>query len=153
LSTTVNFKCICTLLFLGLAFAPSISGNRFCLIQIINKNGTSAPLYAEVAETEEARRRGLMHRKEMPFNRGMLFVFEFEQRLNFWMKDTYLPLSIAFIDKDGVITEICDMRPLDTSVIRSKMPARYALEVSRGWFAKNNITQGSRIPFHGCVGK
>ena len=140
-------------MFLGLVFAPPLSGNRFCHIQIINRNGKSVPLEVEIADTEPSRLRGLMLRKEMPLNRGMLFVFESEQRLNFWMKDTYLALSIAFIDKGGVITEMYDMTPLDVSVIRSKMPARYALEVNRGWFADNSIAQGSRIPFYGCLGK
>ncbi|MBN2160263.1 MAG: DUF192 domain-containing protein [Spirochaetes bacterium] len=98
--------------------------------------------------------KGLMNRKEMDRNAGMLFVFDSEHLLNFWMKDTHLPLSIAYIAGDGTINEIHDMKPLDASVTYpSSRPARFALEVHRGWFERNSITRGCRILLNGCVGK
>ena len=84
----------------------------------------------------------------------MLFIFTHEQRLNFWMKNTYIPLSIAYISIDGKINEIYDMKPLDISITYpSNLPAKYALEVNQGWFARNNISKNCRIIFNGCISK
>jgi len=95
-----------------------------------------------------------MFRKNLPSDAGMLFVFESEQRLSFWMRNTYIPLSIAYIDARGVIREILDMAPLDDSVTYpSRYPVKYALEVNRGWFASRGITPGCRVIFNGCLGK
>ncbi len=75
----------------------------------------------------------------------MLFVFNHEQYLNFWMKDTHVPLSIAYIGENGTIVDIQDMRPLDTSVTYPRdIRARYALEVNRGWFAENGVGAGGQ---------
>jgi len=127
---------------------------RTCLIHIIDRHGKRVPLRVELALDESERQRGLMYRKSLEKNTGMLFVFSREQYLNFWMKNTYVPLSIAYIDSGGTIGDIQDMAPLDTSVTYpSKSPARYALEVNRGWFAANGIAPGCRIELNGCVGK
>jgi uncharacterized membrane protein (UPF0127 family) len=153
LNITVNSKWICALLLFSLVLPSSLPADGFCLVRIINRNNSPVYLYLEIAETEAARTRGLMHRKLLPSGQGMLFTFDHDQTLDFWMKNTYIPLSVAFVDRYGVIEEIRDMKPLDTTVIRSRMPARYAVEVNQGWFAAHNITKGCTIPFDGCVGK
>jgi uncharacterized membrane protein (UPF0127 family) len=102
-------------------------------------------LTAEVAANDNARTTGLMHRRMMPENRGMLFVFAYTQPQSFWMMNTYLPLSIAFIDEQGVIINIDDMKPLTTDPHPSTKPAKYALEMNQGWFAKRGIKAGAHI--------
>jgi uncharacterized membrane protein (UPF0127 family) len=102
-------------------------------------------LIAEVAHTEPQRAQGLMHRRMMPENRGMLFVFPHAAPQGFWMMNTHIPLSIAFIDDAGTIINIADMKPLSTEVHRSAGPARYALEMNRGWFDKRGIKPGARV--------
>ena len=102
-------------------------------------------LTAEVAYTDADRTLGLMHRRMLPENRGMLFVFPQAAPLSFWMKNTYLPLSIAFIDDTGTIINITDMKPLTTDTHDSAGPARYALEMNRGWFKKRGIKSGAKL--------
>jgi uncharacterized membrane protein (UPF0127 family) len=102
-------------------------------------------LTAEVAATDSSRMTGLMHRRMMPENRGMLFVFTYAQPQSFWMMNTYLPLSIAFIDEQGVIVNIDDMKPLTTDPHPSAKPAKYALEMNQGWFAKRGIKAGAHV--------
>lgn len=125
-----------------------------CMIAVTNSRGKTVKLAVEIADTDALRMKGLMDRKHMPAGRGMLFVFEREQPLSFWMKNTYIPLSIAYIDGSGTINEMYDMKPLDTSVTYpSAKPATFALEVNQGWFEKNTITRGCRIVLHGCLSK
>lgn len=102
-------------------------------------------LTAEVAATENARTTGLMHRRIMPENRGMLFVFPHAASQSFWMMNTYIPLSIAYVDEHGTIVNIADMTPLTTDPHLSAKPAKYALEMNQGWFAKRGIKAGARI--------
>jgi uncharacterized membrane protein (UPF0127 family) len=102
-------------------------------------------LQAEIARTERDRARGLMHRRSLPDGEGMLFVFERDQILSFWMKDTLIPLSIAFISYDGRILEIYDMKPQDLTPVHSGRSVRYALEVPQGWFERAGITTGDRL--------
>lgn len=99
----------------------------------------------ELAVTPAERARGLMFRESLPAGRGMLFVFESEQPLSFWMRNTSVPLSIAYIDSNGVITDILDMEPFDLTSVPSSRPARYALEVNRGEFRKKGIRPGNRV--------
>lgn len=106
---------------------------------------TAHKLTAEVASTDDTRTTGLMHRRMMPENRGMLFVFTNTQPLSFWMMNTYIPLSIAFVDEQGIIVNIDDMKPLTTDPHPSTKPAKYALEMNKGWFAKRGIKAGARI--------
>ena len=125
-----------------------------CLVKFTNSKGGQIKLNVEVAATEQARQKGLMYRMSLPENDGMLFIFEKDKRLSFWMKNTYIPLDIAFIDSRGVITDILQMQPLDTSVLyNSSTEVRYALEVNQWWFAKHGIIPGSKIGLHGCIGK
>lgn len=102
-------------------------------------------LTAEVAHTEADRTQGLMHRRMLPENRGMLFVFPQTAPLGFWMMNTYIPLSIAFVDDVGTIINIADMRPQTTDIHHSARPARYALEMNQSWFARRGIKTGVKI--------
>lgn len=102
-------------------------------------------LTAEVAATDAARTTGLMYRRMLPENHGMLFVFPYASPQSFWMMNTYVPLSIAFIDESGAIINIADMKPLTTDTHPSAKPAKYALEMNRGWFAKRGIMPGARV--------
>ena len=110
---------------------------------------SSAFINAEIASTSEQRAQGLMFRTELPDGEGMLFVFERDDFLSFWMKDTLIPLSIAFILSDGRIVEIRDMEPGNLTPIVSSRSVRYALEVPQGWFSRVNITVGDRIILDG----
>ena len=97
-------------------------------------------LFVELANTHLSREQGLMGRKKLANNHGMLFDFPHQTRLSFYMRNTYIPLDIAFINEDGVVTEIRSMIPLNTNPIVSKEKCKYALEVNKGWFVKNNVT-------------
>lgn len=81
----------------------------------------------------------------LPEDQGMLFVYKREEMISFWMKNTTIPLSIAFIDKKGVIKEIKDMEPGSRASVRPKKPAQYALEVNRGWFTRNGVKVGDKL--------
>ena len=102
-------------------------------------------IQAEVAQTPDQRSTGLMFRKTMGPNEGMLFAFEQPQPQCFWMKNTLLPLSIAFLADDGSVVNIEDMKPQTLDGHCSKEPVRFALEMNVGWFAKRGIQAGSKI--------
>ena len=102
-------------------------------------------VHAEIANTPQSRERGLMQRNQLCADCGMLFVFEKADRYNFWMKDTPLPLSIAFIAANGAIINIAEMLPDTTDVHSANGDALYALEMSSGWFARNGIKPGNRV--------
>jgi uncharacterized protein len=102
-------------------------------------------IQAEVAHTPEQRGIGLMHRSKMGASEGMLFVFDSATQQCFWMKNTLLPLSIAFLDDDGTVVNIEDMAPQTLNGHCSKKPVRFALEMNQGWFAKRGIKPGSRV--------
>ena len=102
-------------------------------------------LYLEIAATPDKRQLGLMFRDSLPQNQGMLFVFEREQPLGFWMKNTKIPLSIAFLDRNYVIVDIQDMEPFSEKTHVSARPAMYALEVNQGFFRQHNITVGDTL--------
>ena len=100
---------------------------------------------AQVAATSDQRQTGLMHRKEMPQHEGMIFVFEQPSKQCFWMKNTLLPLSAAFVGDDGVIVNIEDMKPLVLDAHCSTQPVRYVLEMNKGWFAKKGLKAGTKL--------
>jgi uncharacterized protein len=104
-----------------------------------------AVVKSEIAVTQEERYNGLMFRKKLPDGEGMLFVFEADQVLTFWMKNTYIPLSIAYIAHDGRIIDIKDMYPHDTSSVISSRSVRYALEVPQGWFSRAGVRTGDIV--------
>ncbi|MDP1674579.1 MAG: DUF192 domain-containing protein [Burkholderiales bacterium] len=102
-------------------------------------------LAAEVASTDPHRMQGLMHRRMLPENRGMLFVFRDVAHHGMWMMNTYIPLSVAFIDEAGVIVNIEDMQPHTRDSHTAKKPVRYALEMNLGWFLKRGIGPGMKV--------
>ena len=100
---------------------------------------------AEVAADMASRSRGLMFRKALAQNAGMVFVFEDASQHCMWMKNTYIPLSVAFLDEQGTIINIEDMAPQTEDTHCARKPARYALEMDRGWFASRGIKPGTRL--------
>ncbi|MCI6316622.1 MAG: DUF192 domain-containing protein [Spirochaetia bacterium] len=111
-------------------------------LTLCKADGTELSVKAELAVKPEDRNFGFMERKNIPDGTGMLFVFEYDQILSFWMKNTPTPLSIAFITKDGKIKDIFDMQPFSTASKTSTGYVRYALEVPQGWYKKNGIKTG-----------
>ena len=114
-------------------------------ITITSADGSTHLVKAEVAEKEEDRNHGYMERKKIPDGTGMLFIFDRDQILSFWMKNTPHPLSIAYIDTKGKIRNIYDMTPFSLTPIKSTSSVRYALEVPQGWFRDNNINVGDIV--------
>lgn len=105
-----------------------------------------ADICAEIADEDNERSAGLMFRESLPRDSGMLFVMPATGPASFWMKNTLIPLSIAFIGPDGTILEIHDMQPKSEKITHSTFPTiSYALEMEQGWFEKNNIWPGERI--------
>ena len=100
---------------------------------------------AEVADNMGARMTGLMHRKSMAQNAGMVFVFEENAAHCMWMKNTLIPLSVAFVDEAGAIVNIADMQPHSEQSHCAARPARYALEMNKGWFAQRGIKAGAKL--------
>ncbi|MBA4328993.1 MAG: hypothetical protein C0428_12260 [Polaromonas sp.] len=99
----------------------------------------------QLATTPAQRQTGLMFRKDMPQGEGMLFIFEEPAQQCFWMKNTLLPLTAAFVADDGTIVNLADMKPQTTDSHCSEKPVRYVLEMNVGWFAKKGIKAGSRL--------
>jgi uncharacterized membrane protein (UPF0127 family) len=102
-------------------------------------------LRVEVAQTEQQRNLGLMHRKTLGQNAGMWFVFDRSHPYCFWMKNTLIPLSIAFVNENNVIVDLFDMKPLSEKPVCATQPVVYALEVSQGWFDQRRIVPGMII--------
>jgi uncharacterized membrane protein (UPF0127 family) len=90
-----------------------------------------------------------MYRKSLDDGRAMLFIFDRDERLSFWMKNTTIPLSIAFLSRDGRILEIRDLQPLDERSVRSSRSARYALEAPQGWFGRAGVAVGDTLVIDG----
>jgi len=114
-------------------------------IIVIESQGRSIAIDAEMARTQAQQQQGLMHRRQLPDGQGMLFIYETDQMMSFWMMNTLIPLSIAFIAQDGRILEIYDMEPESLELVRSSRSARYALEVPQGWFERAGITIGDYL--------
>ena len=104
-------------------------------------------LTVEVARTEAQRERGLMERKNLGPRDGMIFVFDRDDHLTFWMKNTPTPLSIAFLSAEGKVLQIEDMAPFSESIVRSQRAARYALELKKGSFMELGIKEGDLFTF------
>jgi uncharacterized membrane protein (UPF0127 family) len=112
---------------------------------IIDSAGNPVRLFVEIADTPDKQETGLMHRTTMAEDQGMLFVFSGETTIPFWMKDTLLPLSIAFIGSNGTIVDIQDMQPLDESLHTPAHPYTDALEVNQGYFTRHGIAVGNAV--------
>lgn len=110
--------------------------------------GNHTSLVVEVADTDEKRRNGLMHRKGLASNAGMIFVYDKEKTQSFWMKNTYIDLDLGFFNKDRVLVDVQQMDGLSSSSqediprVSSRFPAQFALEVNQGWFQEQNINLG-----------
>ncbi len=123
--------------------APQMSLERIKLASGMHR------IDAQVASTPEQRQTGLMFRKDMPQHEGMIFIFDQPGKQCFWMKNTLIPLSAAFLSDDGTIVNIEDMKPLALDGHCSVQPVRYVLEMNKGWFAKKGIKAGSKL--HGSL--
>ena len=128
----------------GSSTAASASGLQ--TVTIDASGGREVEVRVEVADDPAEQERGLMYRTALAENRGMLFVFPREQRLSFWMKNTLIPLSIAYMDSEGRIVDIQDMKPLDDKPPHyvSAEPSKYALEVNQGFFEEHGVKVGDR---------
>ena len=119
-------------------------------VTIDASGGKEVEVRVEIADGPFEQQRGLMYRTSLGEDRGMLFVFQREQQLSFWMKNTRIPLSIAYIDSKGRITDILDMKPLDDKPPHyvSSEPVQYALEVNQGFFDEHGVKVGdiARLP-------
>lgn len=108
-------------------------------------------ILVEIAKTDEEQQKGLMYRKSLPKDRGMLFVFNDLEVRRFWMKNTFIPLSIAYFDENQVLIDIIDMEPVKSEMAvnlpyyESSKPAKYALEMNQGWFEENKISKGTKL--------
>jgi uncharacterized membrane protein (UPF0127 family) len=109
---------------------------------VIRTAGGDVAVNAEIARSDAQRERGYMYREKIGDGEGMLFIFDRDQVLSFWMKETRVPLSIAYIASDGRLLEIRDMKPFDLNPVVSARSARYALEVPAGWFARAGVKAG-----------
>ena len=119
--------------------APQMNLQRLKLLAGIHQ------IDVQVASNSEQRQIGLMFRKEMPQHEGMIFVFEEPTKQCFWMKNTLLPLTAAFVADDGTIVNLEDMKPQTENPHCSIKPVRYVLEMNKGWFAKKGIKAGSKL--------
>lgn len=144
-----TFFLIALILILNSCSEPSdIVNNKLYEIKI---NGKS--IYVEVVSTQSKRMLGLMFREKLNKDQGMLFIYPQDQYLSFWMKNTKIPLSIAFINSSGEITQIESMSPYSLTSHVSKDKGRYALEMEEGWFRKNGISVGSKVNFSPEISK
>jgi len=114
-------------------------------LPVIRLNAGIHVIQAEVARSFETRARGLMYRESLGPNQGMLFVFTRSERHCMWMKNTPLPLSVAFIDEGGEVVNISEMAPHTENSHCAARPARFALEMSKGWFAGKGIGPGAKL--------
>jgi len=121
------------------------SGLGVTTITFTNADGDTIDLTVEIADTPEKRGTGLMQRESLAEDAGMIFAWPEETSSGFWMKNTLIPLSIAFISREGVITDIQDMEPLDETLHYAPLPYFYAVEVNQGWYGDNGIVVGDAV--------
>ena len=129
------------LLLLGMC----VAGSPLAQLPAVQLSAGMHLIRAEVADSMGTRMEGLMHRKSMPEGAGMVFVFDELAPHCMWMKNTLIPLSVAFIDAQGAIINIADMQPHSEQSHCAARPARYALEMNKGWFAQRGIKPGARL--------
>lgn len=122
-----------------------LAGAAQAQLPVVELSAGMHRIRAELADTFPSRMQGLMHRKSLAPNAGMLFVFDDSGLHCMWMKNTLIPLSVAFIDEAGAIVNIADMQPHDERSQCAAKPVRYALEMERGWFGKRGIKPGAKL--------
>ena len=135
---------VATVLVLWSPATPAQDGPQLALPRVELTAGMHR-IDAQVAQSPQERQIGLMHRKEMPPHEGMLFIFEQPATQCFWMKNTLLPLTAAFVADDGTIVNLADMKPQALDSHCSTQPVRYVLEMNQGWFAKRAIKAGAKL--------
>jgi hypothetical protein len=133
------------LLALAAALFPAAAQDAQMNLPRVTLSAGMHQIDAQVAQTPEQRSTGLMFRKQMPQHEGMLFAFEQPSVQCFWMKNTLLPLTAAFIADDGTLVNLADMKPQTTDSHCSEKPVRYVLEMNQGWFAKKGIKPGMKL--------
>jgi uncharacterized membrane protein (UPF0127 family) len=137
------------LLLISSIVAASLPASTFAQVNkdlpVIELTIKSSKLKAEVAADNNTRSVGLMNRFSLATDHGMIFVFAQSEPLAFWMRNTFVPLSIAYIDSKGVIVNIVDMKPQDESTHPSAGPAMFALEMKQGWFKERGIVAGDKV--------
>jgi uncharacterized protein len=139
------FKTRATASLLSLLMSAAVAQSGPQKLPSIRLNAGIHNIQAEVARSPEERSTGLMFRNAMAANEGMLFAFDEAAQQCFWMKNTLLPLAIAFIGDDGSIVNIDQMKPQTLQSHCSEKPVRYVLEMNDGWFAKRGIKAGSKL--------
>jgi hypothetical protein len=138
-------KALLTALAIGTAAAGAVAQDAQMDLPRVRLVAGMHQIDAQVAQTPDQRATGLMFRKQMPAQEGMLFVFEQAGVQCFWMKNTLLPLTAAFIGDDGEVVNLADMKPQTTDSHCSARPVRYVLEMNQGWFAKKGIKPGMKL--------
>ncbi len=123
------------------------SGCSSSSMRVVRCTLGDAQLKVELAQTEGQRQRGLMYRSKLGKNRGMIFIYDDEQVRSFWMKNTNIPLSVAFLDDGKKIVHIADMQPRTQDSHSSLHPCQYVLEVNKGWFDDNGVEVGALVEF------
>lgn len=136
---------LCCVIVITLCFSKILSEQNRQSLYIITHKG-KATYQIEVADTPARQQRGLMYRKSIPTNQGMLFDFHQEKIVFMWMKNTYIPLDMLFADKKGIIRHIHEgVRPLDETIIPSQIPIRYVIELNAGQVKEKGIQIGNKI--------
>lgn len=130
---------------LAVAMLLAVPAVAYAQLPRIQLNAGIHVIRAELANTPESRMQGLMFRKTLGTSEGMLFVFDEAQRQCMWMRNTYVPLSVAFIDANGAILNVEDMEPLTENSHCAAGDAKFALEMNKGWFASRGLKAGTRI--------
>ncbi|MBN2322460.1 MAG: DUF192 domain-containing protein [Spirochaetes bacterium] len=145
----VSAGCVLFLFFSVTSFLYPVSKTREtdkeAGLDLLTLSINGRPLRVEIARTPSERQKGLMHRDHIDPDFGMLFVFKEDRILSFWMKDTGIPLSIAFLDKNGKVTDIFDMEPFSLDTVRSSTPCRYAIEAQKGFFRRAGLREGDTV--------
>jgi uncharacterized protein len=137
---------LCLLLGMGFAGCNSAKTVDPFGLRTVNLTVGGVSLKAEVAEDDQSREMGLMFRDSLPEDHGMLFIFDRPHQASFWMKNTKIPLSIAFLENDRVIREEKSMRPYDETLIQSRSDKiRFAIEVNAGWFDQHQVKPGTKV--------
>ncbi|HSV36623.1 MAG TPA: DUF192 domain-containing protein [Ramlibacter sp.] len=133
------------MLALAAACLPAVAQEPQMSLPRVKLSAGMHQIDAQLAQTPDQRATGLMHRKEMPQHEGMLFAFEQPSMQCFWMKNTLLPLAIAFVADDGTVVNVSEMKPLSLDSHCSEKPVRYVLEMNQGWFTKKGVKAGAKL--------
>ena len=144
IGTSLNLPILLAGILLALALACRVDDGGKLRLQLVKAGGETAALLVEVADTPEKRERGLTGRESLARDEGMLFAVQTRGR-GFWMKDTSIPLSVAFIDRCGMIVATADMEPYSLEIHQTPFDYGFGLEVNRGWFVTHGIGAGDRV--------